>query len=125
MRNDGQLPPDSIDLLRRCMGWLQIHPRAAIGMLSVVQSQTFTCKASTCSEDARYSGNARKRPVTYPNGVAQALKDGLVVDYIQRIELKYWKSFRPLGQIALGMDLVHIAWAMDLVKNTAPLDKFL
>ena len=50
------------------------------------------------------------------------LKDGLVFDYIQRIELKSWKSYRPLGQIALDMDLVHIAWAMDLANKTAPLD---
>ena len=86
-------------------------------MLNVVQSQAFTCKASNCSEDARYSGSARTRPVKDPNGVAQALKDGLVFNYIQRIELKSWKSYRPLGQIALDMDLVHIAWAMDLAKK--------
>ena len=100
-------------------------PVAAIGMLNVAQSQAFTCKASNCSEDAIYSGNARKRPVKDPNGVAQALKDGLVFDYIQRIELKSWKSLRPLGQITLDMELVHITRAMDLAKNTAPLDKCL
>ena len=86
-------------------------------MLSVAQSQVSTFKTSNCSEDARYSGNARKIPVKYPNGVAQALKDGLVFDYTQRIELKSWKSYRPLGQIALDMSLVHIAWAMDLAKK--------
>ena len=92
-------------------------------MLSVVQSQAFTCNTSNCSEHASYSGHARKRPVKDPNGVAQALKDGLVFDYIQRIELKSWKSYRPLGQIVLGMDLVNIAWAMDLAKNTAQIHK--
>ena len=100
-------------------------PLAAIGMLNVAQSQAFTCKTSNCSEDASFAGTARKRPVKDPNGVAQALRDGLVFDYIQRVELKSWKSYRPLGQIALDMDLVHIAWAMDLAKNTAPLDKCL
>ena len=68
-------------------------PLAAIGMLSVAQSQAFTCKTSNCSEDARYPGNARKRPVKDPNGVAQALKDGLVFDDMQRIELKSWKTY--------------------------------
>ena len=53
------------------------------------------------------------------------LKDGLVFDYIPRIELKSWKSYRPLGQIALDMDLVHIAWAMALADNTPLLDKCL
>ena len=60
-------------------GGCKYTPLAAIGMLNVVQSQAFTCKTSNCSEDARYSGNARKRPVKDPNGVAQALKDGLVL----------------------------------------------
>ena len=75
-------------------------PLAAIGMLNAVQSPALTCKTSNCSEDARYSGNARKRPVKDPNGVAQALKDGLVFDFTQRVELKSWKSYRPLGQLA-------------------------
>ena len=54
-------------------------PLAAIGMLNVAQSQAFTCKTTNCSEDTLYSGNARKIPVKDPNGVAQALKDGLVL----------------------------------------------
>ena len=92
-------------------------PLAAIGMLNIAHSQACTCNTSNCSEDTRYAGNARNIPVNYRNGVAQALKDGLVFDYIQRIELKSWTSYRPLGQIALDMALVHIAWDMDLAKK--------
>lgn len=66
-----------------------------------------------------FSGKARKRPVEDPNGIAQALKDGLVFDYIQRIELHTGKSDRPWGQFALDMDLAHIAWAMDLVRQSS------
>ena len=99
------------------MGWVQIHP---FGSNRDAERRTVAgvhLQTSNCSEDASFAGTARKRPVKDPNGVAQALRDGLVFDYIQRVELKSWKSYRPLGQIALDMDLVHIAWAMDLAKK--------
>lgn len=60
---------------------------------------------------------AHKRAVKDPCCVAPALKAGLVCDYIKRIELKTWRSHRPIGQIALDMDLVHIADALDIARK--------
>ena len=92
-------------------------PLAAIGVLNSNCQYSYLCRSSTCSEDARVSGTARRRQVKDPFCVAPALKDGLVYDYVRRVQLLTWRSYRPIGQIALDMDLVHIAQALDVARK--------
>lgn len=89
-------------------------------MLSIAQSLALTCKTPTCSEDARFSYMLAKNQIS--KGVAQALNGGLVFDYIQRLELTAWTLHRRIGQIALGMVLVHIVGPWIRRINTAALN---
>jgi hypothetical protein len=95
----------------------KVFPRAAIGLLNAGAQYAYVCRTSNCSEDAHFSKGAHKRKIKDPCCVAPALKDGLVYDYVKRIELKTWRSHRPIGQIALDMDLVHIAEALDIARK--------
>ncbi len=51
-----------------------------------------------------------------PNAVSPDRSAGVVYDYVKRIDLKSWKSYRPLGQIALDMEGVRMHEAYELVR---------
>ena len=100
-------------------------PLAAIGVLNSACQYSYVCRSSNCSEDAHISGTAQRRKIKDPYSVAPALQDGLVYDYVKRIKLLTWLSYRPIGQIALDMDLVHIAQALDVARKFCAQKQFL
>ena len=63
---------------------------AIIGVLCALVQHAYVCRTPNCSDDSRFKGSARKRKVPDPFCVAPALQDGLVYDYVQRIDLKTW-----------------------------------
>jgi 5-methylcytosine-specific restriction endonuclease McrA len=85
-------------------GWL--------GLLGAPKRLCYEVETVQRSDDATLSGKVQRRAVVYGEGPEE-----VVLDFVQEVELKSWRSTRPVHQVVLDMEHCFVADALELVRS--------